>query len=85
MVSEEKSTAVGVTLIDLIANDDRGGVTIDWVSLSAGILILGIIVVYTVMGNSAGYLMDEFDDLNKQFEASTADVTASAQLSAARQ
>ncbi len=29
-------------------NDDAGAVTIDWVTLTAGILLLGILVVYTI-------------------------------------
>ena len=49
--------------------DDSGSVTIDWVVLSAGILILGLIVVIQVMGNSSGYLMDEFESLNQEYEA----------------
>lgn len=48
-------------------HDDSGAVTTDWVALTAGILLLGIIVVMSVMENSAGYLMDEFDTLNEQF------------------
>ena len=48
--------------------DEGGGVTTDWVALTAGILLLGIIVTMSVMENSAGYLMDEFDDLNEQYQ-----------------
>jgi hypothetical protein len=29
-------------------NDDAGAVTIDWVTLTAGILLLGIMVVYAI-------------------------------------
>ena len=29
---------------------------------------MGIMVVYSVMGNSAGYLMEEFDALNSEIE-----------------
>lgn len=46
--------------------DDGGAVTTDWVALTAGVLLLGIIVAVSVMENSAGYLMDEFDSLNEQ-------------------
>jgi hypothetical protein len=38
----------------LFLNDERGAVTIDWVTLSAGILLFAIVVVFAVMGNSAG-------------------------------
>ena len=59
----------------LLLTDERGAVTIDWVTLTAGILLLGIMVVYSVMSNSAGYLMDEFEDLNAQYAADAIDVT----------
>ena len=57
----------------IFAQDERGAVAVDWVTLTGGILILGIVVVYSVLGNSAGYLMDEFDELNKQYERSSGD------------
>ena len=63
-------------MIRLLLTDERGAVTIDWVTLTAGILLLGIMVVYSVMSNSAGYLMDEFEDLNAQYTADAIDVTA---------
>ncbi len=47
--------------------DERGAVTADWVVLTAGILILGIIVAISVMENSGGYLMDEFESLNEKY------------------
>ncbi len=52
----------------LFLNDGRGAVTTDWVALAAGILVLVIIVVYSVMENSAGYLLDEFEQLNNEYE-----------------
>ncbi len=57
-------TMTGRTLI----SDDRGAVTTDWVALTAGILLLGIIVVMSVMENSAGYLMSEFEELNERYK-----------------
>jgi hypothetical protein len=66
-------------MIRLFADNERGAVAADWVTLTAGILILGCFVVYSVMGNSAGYLKNEFDALNKQYEASANDY-ASAEL-----
>ena len=47
----------------LLLNDERGAVTIYWVTLTAGILLLDIMTVYTLIHDSAGYLMDEFDTL----------------------
>jgi len=47
--------------------DDSGAVTVDWVALTAGIVLLGIMVAISVMEDSSGYLMDEFDSLNKRY------------------
>ena len=55
--------------------DDRGAASTDWVALTAGILILGVIVVISVMSNSSGYLMDEFDELNRQYEQDEVNLT----------
>jgi hypothetical protein len=32
-------------------SDDAGAVTVDWVALTAGVLILGIMVVYAIANN----------------------------------
>ncbi len=60
----------------LLLNDERGAVTIDWVTLTAGILLFGIMIVYTVMNDSAGYLMDEFETLNARYAADAIDLSA---------
>ena len=60
----------------LLLNDERGAVTIDWVTLTAGILLFGIMIVYSVMNDSAGYLMDEFETLNARYAADAIDVSA---------
>ena len=52
----------------LIREDEAGAVTTDWVALTAGILLLGLIVTMSVMGNSGGYLMDEFESLNQEYK-----------------
>lgn len=51
-----------------LLGDESGAVTTDWMVLTAGILVLGLIVVTQVMGNSSGYLMDEFENLNREYE-----------------
>ena len=61
----------------LVLNDEVGGVTADWLTLSAGIILLGVMVVFSVM-NSAGYLMSEFDDLNSRYATSEFADTAAA-------
>jgi len=60
----------------LLLNDERGAVTVDWVTLTVGVLLFGIMVIYTVMNDSAGYLMDEFEVLNAQYAADAIDVSA---------
>jgi len=39
-------------------SDDAGAVTIDWVALTAGILLLGIMVVYAIFNNGVASLVD---------------------------
>jgi hypothetical protein len=34
-----------------LLRDDRGAVTVDWVSLTAGILLVGLAVVYAIFRN----------------------------------
>ena len=38
-------------------SDDAGAVTIDWVALTAGILLLGIMVVYSIFNNGVSALV----------------------------
>ena len=38
-------------------SDDTGAVTIDWVALTAGILLLGIMVVYAIFNNGVSKLV----------------------------
>ncbi len=38
-------------------NDDAGAVTIDWVALTAGILLLGIMVVYAIFNTGVASLV----------------------------
>ena len=38
-------------------NDDTGAVTIDWVALTAGILLLGIMVVYAIFNGGVSALV----------------------------
>jgi hypothetical protein len=51
-----------------LVGDDRGAVTTDWVALTAGIIVLGIVVTYSVLGNSHAYLIETFDHLNQGVE-----------------
>ena len=38
----------GMTKFTEFFSDDAGAVTIDWITLTAGILLLGIVVVYAI-------------------------------------
>ena len=38
-------------------SDDAGAVTIDWVALTAGVLLLGILVVYAIFNNGVSHLV----------------------------
>ena len=43
-------------------SDDAGAVTIDWVALTAGILLLGIMVVYAIFNNGVSTLVSNVND-----------------------
>ena len=43
-------------------NDEAGAVTIDWVALTAGILLLGIMVVYAIFNNGVSPLVSNIND-----------------------
>ena len=63
-------------MIRLLLNDERGAITVDWITLTAGILLLGTMIVYTVMNDSAGYLMDQFEEMNERYGANAIDLSA---------
>ena len=42
-------------------SDDAGAVTIDWVALTAGVLLLGILVVYAVFNNGVSVLVSNIN------------------------
>lgn len=39
--------------------DTDGAVTVDWVTLTAGVLLVGIMVVYAIANNGVSNLVDE--------------------------
>ena len=43
-------------------NDDAGAVTIDWVALTAGILLLGIMVVYAIFNGGVNDLVTSINN-----------------------
>lgn len=42
--------------------DQAGAVTIDWVTLTAGILLVGIMVVYSIFGGGVSSLASDVSD-----------------------
>ena len=42
--------------------DERGAVTIDWVALTAGVLLVGIMVVYAIYNNGVSTLVSSVND-----------------------
>ena len=53
-------------------SDDAGAVTIDWVALTAGILLLGIMVVYAIFNNGVASLVS---NVNSTLSGITTDVS----------
>jgi Flp pilus assembly pilin Flp len=55
--------------------DESGAVTIDWVALTAGILLLGITLVYAIFNNGVGSLAK---NINSNLTAAGANVSTGA-------
>ena len=53
-------------------SDDAGAVTIDWVALTAGILLLGIMVVYAIFNGGVATLVT---NINTTLSGVTTNVT----------
>ena len=53
-------------------SDDAGAVTIDWVALTAGILLLGILVVYSIFNNGVQSLVT---NINSTLEGVSTNIT----------
>jgi hypothetical protein len=50
-----------MTKLNTFVSDDAGAVTIDWVALTAGILLLGIMVVYAIFNNGVAGLVNNIN------------------------
>ncbi len=50
-----------MTKFTMFLNDDTGAVTIDWVALTAGILLLGIMVVYAIFNGGVNNLVNKIN------------------------
>ncbi len=53
-------------------SDDAGAVTIDWVALTAGVLLLGILVVYAIFNNGVSSLVS---NVNSTLQGVTTNVS----------
>lgn len=47
--------------VSAFLEDETGAITIDWVSLTAGLLLLGIAVVYAIFGNGVTPLVNSIN------------------------
>ncbi|MEM7058171.1 MAG: hypothetical protein AAF557_11320 [Pseudomonadota bacterium] len=50
-------------------NDTSGAVTIDWVALAAGVLLVGITVIYSIYTNGIGDLTSSLNSAMKSIDA----------------
>lgn len=48
-------------LAEMLA-DESGAITIDWVSLTAGVLLAGMATIFTIYGNGVGALVAEMSE-----------------------
>ena len=61
-----------MTKFSQFLSDDAGAVTIDWVALTAGILLLGIVVVYSIFNYGVAPLVS---DINSTLQGVTVNVS----------
>ena len=61
-----------MTMFTKFLRDESGAVTIDWVALTAGILLLGITLVYAIFNNGVG---DLAQNINSNLSAAGANVS----------
>lgn len=56
--------------------DESGAVVIDWVALSAGILVVGITLIYAIYTNGVGSLTKSLNSALKSIDSSVSTGTA---------
>jgi Flp pilus assembly pilin Flp len=68
-----------MTIFTNFLRDESGAVTIDWVALTAGILLLGIAVVYGIFSNGVDPLVGQINSSlsNAALSAPTPTLTTS--------
>ena len=57
-----------------LVRDERGTVVVDWVALTAGIIVLGMMVAYAVFDDSHLYLVTIFENLNNDLASKAGDI-----------
>lgn len=56
-------------LFSQLLDDDAGAVTIDWVTLTAGVLLAGMVTIYTIYGGGVSTLVAATNELaNAHYE-----------------
>ena len=56
-----------MTKLRVFLADDSGVATVDWVALSAGVLLLGIVVVYAIFNNGVSTLVSSVNSFDPGF------------------
>jgi len=50
-----------MTKFEMFLSDDAGAVTVDWVALTAGVLLLGVVVVYAIFNDGVSGLVSKIN------------------------
>ena len=53
---------LAVTKINQFIRDDAGAITVDWVALTFGVLLAGIVTIYAIYGTGVAGLVDEVNN-----------------------
>lgn len=56
------------------SNDASGAVTVDWVAMTAAVVIVGMGIVYTVMGTSSSGVNGVVDGLNTEINDAASNI-----------
>ncbi|MEM7188800.1 MAG: hypothetical protein AAF439_04240 [Pseudomonadota bacterium] len=65
-----------MTIFNKFLRDESGAVTIDWVALTAGIMLLGITIVYALFNGGVGDLADSINTNLTNASSNTIDTGA---------
>lgn len=57
-------------------SDDRGSAAIDWVALAAGVLLLGVVVVYSLFSVGVSDVTSSIDEAMHEADCSDASTSA---------